>query len=60
MTPLQYENPGLLDEALAAIPMELIYNEAEEKHAILQAQGASLGKKPQWGYQDCVVQALMK
>ncbi|KJX98851.1 hypothetical protein TI39_contig386g00004 [Zymoseptoria brevis] len=60
-SPCNWEDPALLDAALANIPLGHIYREAQAKADALQAVASLLGNdaKPAWGHQDCVIRALM-
>ncbi|GAB7338354.1 hypothetical protein MBLNU457_4657t1 [Dothideomycetes sp. NU457] len=61
-TPCKWENPGLLDEALGFVPLAKIYDEAQMEADTYAAEAASLGRNTtaRWGYQDCVIMALMR
>ncbi|KAK8096838.1 hypothetical protein PG999_012782 [Apiospora kogelbergensis] len=64
-SPTRWENAELLYEARQIVPLDRIYHEAAQEAARLWAQawntaGGNSLSKPEWGYQDCVVRALLR
>lgn len=60
--PLTWENPELLAKALGVVPLKRLYDEAEKESQRLTKQATSLSadQKPEWDYDDCTVQALLR
>ena len=60
--PMRFEDADLLADALSLAPVDAIFEEAKELDCISQAEALSLGveTKKKWGYQDCVIGALLR
>lgn len=61
-TVLSHDNPVSCDEAMSVIPLHDIYREAENSHCLQIGAALSLGptERPQWGYHDCAIYALLR
>ena len=60
-TPLQYENPRLINKALSAMPLSELESEARAQCQLLQTQAASTSNgEPVWGYSECLLRAMLR
>ena len=59
-TPLQYENPRLINKALSVIPLSKLDSEAKEECQRLRTQAGDANGKPVWGYPDCLLRAMLR
>ena len=57
---LQWENPGLLDDARQSLPLKEIQKHAEEILRIETAKAQSIERKMEWEYQDFVFRELLR
>jgi len=61
-TPMAWENPGLLDEAIKVIPLEKLYSDADEEWQMLSDVDGTHGTRhsSQWSHQDAMVRGLLR
>ncbi|OJD30390.1 pngase family [Diplodia corticola] len=60
--PLRWNNPDLLDKALAYVPLDVLHRQAESECEALRidAKSYSPARRPILGFQDCVIRALLR
>lgn len=60
--PFQWNNPDLLDEALAQLPLDMLHRQAEKEFEIVRADAKahSPARRPILGFEDCVIKALLR
>lgn len=60
--PFQWNNPDLLDEALAQFPLDMLHRQAEKEFDTLRADAKahSPARRPIMGFEDCVIKALLR